>query len=147
MITIAANLDSVMTQLSQQLSDLDVSKMTRLAASSLMAEIRQRVHVRGEASNGQQIGIYSKGYMARRKKHGRQEGGKVVLSLTRSMENAMILIPLEDGTGIGYTTAELLQRAKWQEERQCYQQPIWTPTQAEKNLVDRICADYISNLL
>lgn len=147
MITIAANLESVMTQISQKLSALDVSKMTRLAASSLMAEIRQRVHVRGEASNGQPIGTYTKGYLNVRKKHGRQEGSKVVLSLTRSMENAMILIPLPDGTGIGYTTAELLQRAKWQEERQSYQQPIWSPTEAEKNLVDRICAEYIDNLL
>ena len=139
-------MDDVFTAISDKLTDIDVSKMTRLAASSLMAEMRQRIHVRGEASNGQPIGTYSKGYLRTRAKHGRKEGSKVVLSLTRNMENAMVLIPIEGGTGIGYTTAEYLQRARWQEERTMYNTPIFSPSQAETELVQKICTEYIAQL-
>ena len=111
--------------------------------------IRKRVHVDGNASDGSPIGNYTKSYKERiRPKHGRKEGYKVVLSLTRAMENGMVLYPIPNGTGIGYLTKELLQKAKWQEKRACYGfRPIWTPTKEEREMVLKIGQDYIDEHL
>ena len=52
MITIQSNLEEVLTTVHQKLSAVDVDKMTRLQATSLMAAMRQRIHVDGKASDG-----------------------------------------------------------------------------------------------
>ena len=149
MLRIESNLDVVVSKLDTNMSEIDIDKMTRLQASSLMAMIRKRVHVDGNASDGSPIGNYSKAYKERiRPKHGRKEGYKVVLSLARAMENGMVLYPIPNGTGIGYLTKELLQRAKWQEKRACYgSRSIWSPTEQERETVLKIGQDYIDEHL
>lgn len=142
-------MDIVVNKVDTMLSAIDIDRMTRLQATSLLASIRKRVHVEGLASDGRPIGTYSKGYLKyTRPKYGRKEGGKVVLSLTRSMENSMILFPIENGTAIGYATAELLQRAKWQERRKAYgSRQIWSPTDSEREMVEKIGQEYIQEHL
>jgi hypothetical protein len=54
-----SGLDSVI----DSMQSIDTNKLCRDIASTLKAKIRHRVHIRGEASDGSQIGIYSKGYM------------------------------------------------------------------------------------
>ena len=149
MLRIESNMDVVVSKLATSMSKIDIDKMTRLQASSLMAMIRKRVHVEGKASDGSAIGNYSKSYKERvRPKHGRKEGYKVVLSLTRAMENGMVLYPIPNGTGIGYVTKELLQKAKWQEKRACYgSRPIWSPTEEEREMVLKIGQNYINEHL
>lgn len=146
MITMDSNGETVFKTIEAKLTAVDIDKMTRLQATSLMAAMRRRIHVDGLASDGREIGIYSPGYLKyTRPKHGRREGPKVVLSLTRSMENAMVLYPIENGTGIGYTTAEQLQKARWQEET--YKKRIFAPTEGEKNMVIEIARGYIAEHL
>ena len=149
MLRIESNMDVVVSKLATSMSKIDIDKMTRLQASSLMAMIRKRVHVEGKASDDSPIGNYTKSYKERvRPKYGRKEGYKVVLSLTRSMENGMVLYPIPNGTGIGYVTKELLQRAKWQEKRACYgSRPIWSPTEGEREMVLKIGQNYIEQHL
>ncbi|MEE1096582.1 MAG: hypothetical protein UH084_08460 [Paludibacteraceae bacterium] len=143
MITIQSNLEEVLTTVHQKLSAVDVDKMTRLQATSLMAAMRQRIHVDGKASDGGPIGAYSPAYVKyTRPKHGRLEGSKVVLSLTRTMENAMILYPIPNGTGIGYSTSEQLQKARWCEET--YKKKIFSPTAGERDMVNKIGENYIN---
>lgn len=146
MISIQSNLEEVLTTVHQKLSAIDVDKMTRLQATSLMATMRQRIHVDGKASDGGAIGSYSPAYVKyTRPKFGRKEGSKVVLSLTRTMENAMILYPIPHGTGIGYSTAEQLQKARWCE--QTYNKKIFSPTAEERNMVNKIGEEYINKYL
>jgi hypothetical protein len=146
MITMDSNGEVVFKTVQAKLTEIDIDKMTRLQATSLMAAMRRRIHIDGLDSDGKQIGIYSPGYLKYvRPKHGRQEGPKVVLSLTRSMENAMVLYPIENGTGIGYTTAEQLQKARWTEET--YKKRIFAPTEGEKNMVMEIAKSYIAEHL
>lgn len=149
MLRIESNMDVVVSKVTAAMSEIDIDKMTRLQASSLLAMIRKRVHVDGNASDGSPIGNYTKSYKERiRPKHGRKEGYKVVLSLTRAMENGMVLYPIPNGTGIGYLTKELLQKAKWQEKRACYGfRPIWTPTKEEREMVLKIGQNYIEQHL
>ena len=143
MITMDSNGEVIMKTVEAKLTSIDIDRMTRLQATSLMAAMRRRIHVEGLDSESKPIGIYSPGYLKyTRPKHGRREGAKVVLSLTRSMENAMVLYPIEGGTGIGYTTAEQLQKSRWNE--QTYKKRIFAPTEGEKNLVIEIAQGYIA---
>lgn len=146
MIEIKSNITEFCDGVIKQLSAMDISKMTRLQASTLMAQMRRRIHVDGLAADGRPIGTYSRGYLRYvRPKYGRTEGSKVVLSLTRTMENAMVLYPLENGTGIGYATAEQLQKARWCEET--YKRKIFSPTTEERNTCIQIGKNYINKHL
>ena len=146
MLRIETNMDVVVNKVDMIMSAIDIDKMTRLQATSLLAAMRKRIHVEGRASDGNAIGTYSAGYLKYvRPNYGRKEGSKVVLSLTRSMENGMILFPIPNGTAIGYATPELFQRAKWQEKRNCYgQRAIFSPTENERALVEEIGKNYIN---
>ena len=139
MLRIETNMDVVVNKVDLLMSSLDIDKMTRLQATTLLAKMRKRIHVEGRASDGSPIGSYSDAYLKYvRPKHGRKEGSKVVLSLTRSMEQGM------NGTAIGYATPELFQRAKWQEKRPAYgSRAIFSPTQEESALVEEIGKNYI----
>lgn len=147
MIELETNTLQICDGVIKQLSSLDIGKLTRLQASTLMAQMRRRIHVEGLDANGEPIGTYTPSYVKyARKKAGRQEGNKVVLSLTRTMENAMIDKPLdENSAGIGYATAEQLQKSKWCEET--YGKKIFAPTKEERDLMDEIAKDYINKAL
>lgn len=149
MIEFSTNLAEVSTAMLKKLGSIDIDKLTRIQATSLMAAIRKRVHTDGIATDGRPIGKYSKSYLKyTRPKYGRTEGSKVVLSLTRTMENGMVLFPIERGTAIGYSTPELLQRALWQENRPSYgSRAIFQPTEQEKEMCVQIARDYIANNL
>lgn len=149
MLRIETNMDVIVDKVAFKMSSIDIDKMTRLQATSLMAKMRKRIHVEGKASDGQPIGSYSQSYLKYvRPKYGRKEGSKVVLSLTRAMENGMILFPITNGTAIGYATPELFQRAKWQEKRSAYgKRAIFSPTSDEKALVQEIGNNYIKEHL
>lgn len=143
MIEISTNMTQVCDGIIKQMSAMDVSKMTRLQATTLMAKMRKRIHEDGLASDGRPIGEYSKNYLKYvRPKYGRMEGSKVVLSLTRTMENAMTLFPIENGTGIGYATAEQLQKSKWCELT--YKKKIFAPTKEEHDLCVEIGNNYVN---
>ena len=140
------NMVDVLKTVEFRLSSLQVQEMTRIQASTLMAKIRHRVHQEGVDSKGNPIGTYSLGYARyTRPKYGRGTNRKVVASLTRSMENSMVLYPLPNGTGIGYATAENRQKAKLVE--QTYKKKIFSPTDGERALVNEIAQNYIAENL
>ena len=140
------NMVDVLNTVEFRLSSLQVQEMTRIQASTLLAKIRHRVHQEGVDSKGNPIGTYSLGYARyTRPKYGRGTNRKVVASLTRSMENSMVLYPLPNGTGIGYATAENRQKAKWVE--QTYGKKIFSPTDGERALVNEIAQNYIAENL
>lgn len=64
MITITSNIDDAINQFNEEFNNIDVEKMTREQATTVMAMIRVRVHEQGQDANGGQIGTYSKGYLA-----------------------------------------------------------------------------------
>ena len=61
MIDISIN--SVIGDLADKLKSVDTDTMLKEIAVNVLPEIRERVHVRGEASDESQIGTYSDGYM------------------------------------------------------------------------------------
>lgn len=147
-MALSSNAIPVLNSVSLKLSALDIKRMTTIQASTLMAVMRDRIHVRGEDSNGSQIGVYTPKYIKyARKKAGRGTDNKVILSLTRQMENGYILVELPDGsgTGIGFSTHEDFQKAVWCEET--YKKDIFAPTSEEKAMVMKIAEEYIAQKL
>lgn len=142
-MTYSSNLPTVIKQVNLKLTALQVDQMTRLQATTLMAMMRQRIHVDGKDSNGAQIGTYTPAYIkyARKKNH-RGTDDKVILSLTRSMEDSYEMSPIENGYAIGFNTQENMQKARWCEDT--YQKPIFAPTAEEKATVIEIANDYIA---
>lgn len=141
----STNLPTVINTLVGKLKAVDVQKMTALMASSLMATMRVRIFMDGRASDGNQIGTYTPAYMKVRKANGRGSDTKVILSLTRSMENSISLYPLKNGTGIGFSTAENMQKSSWCEKT--YGKQIFAPTVEENAMVVAIGDEYASKML
>ena len=138
------NMFEVLDAISEKLSSIELDRITRLQASSVMAVMRDRIHVQGRDASGSQIGIYTPAYVKytrNKPKYGRGTSSKVILSLTRTMENAWMIYPIEGGTGIGFTTSELLQRSQYCEET--YSKKIFEPTAEERRLAEQIAYDYI----
>lgn len=139
----SSNMAYVLSSVSLKLNSLDVKRMTNIQATSLLAVMRDRIHVQGLDSNGAQIGIYTPAYIKyTRKKAGRGTDSKVILSLTRQMENGYILVEIPNGTGIGHSTQEDALKARWCEET--YGKKIFKPTAEEEAMVKQIGEDYIA---
>lgn len=138
------NLPEVLNTVHLKLSKLQSDELTRTQAVSLLAVMKDRIHVQGKDSNGGLIGTYTPAYVkyTRAKKYKRGLDNKVILSLTRQMESGYQIEAIENGYAICFRTAEDMQKARWCEET--YQKPIFAPTAEEKAMVQQIAQDYIS---
>ncbi len=92
---------------SKLLSIAEQDSVTRIVASSMAGKVRKRIHVDGENGEGGDIGEYADSYMMIRKKNNRGASKKVILSLTRELENDFGLsmvnpIKTSGGWGIGF---------------------------------------------
>ncbi len=143
-MTYSNNLPTVLNTLSFKLTALQKDQMTRLQATSLLAVLRDRIHVQGKDSSGAAIGTYTPAYIRTRVKAKRGSSSKVILSLTRAMEDSYEIYPIENGYGIGFNTMENMQKARWCEDT--YKKPIFAPTAEERALVQQIADDFIANL-
>lgn len=149
----------------------DKENLSKTIASSLVGEVRDRIHVRGLDKDGRPIGNYSKGYMkvrtgigyrnapiiTRGKNKGKTRNpgtfskgknigeprpvynrgtdSKVILSLTRQMENDFgIVFNGSDGYGLGYKNELNFKKSQWAEEN--YRKEIFALTAQEENLVN-----------
>ena len=78
--------------------------ISRAAALAVLPELRERIHVKGENSNGTKIGTYSNSYMKVRERYNRTADKDVVASLTRELENGYTLKATDNGYTIGNTS-------------------------------------------
>lgn len=143
-MTYSTNLPTVLNTVALTLTELQKDKMTRLQAVSLMAVMRERIHVQGKDSSGAPIGTYTPAYMRTRVKAKRGTSTKVILSLTRAMEDSYEVYPIAKGYGIGFNTMENMQKARWCEDT--YKKPIFAPTAEERALVKQIADDFITKV-
>lgn len=147
----------------------DKENLSKAIASSLSAEVRDRIHVRGLDKDDQLIGNYSKGYMkvrtgsfknaplvsrgknkgkvrnpgvfskgvnkdSPRPQYNRSTDTKVILSLTRQMENDFGAVYNGlDGYGLGYKNELNFKKSQWAEEK--YRKQIFALTAQEENMV------------
>lgn len=108
--------------------------------------ITKRIHEDGKASDGAQIGTYSKGYMrTREKKYKRKPDTKVIISLTRQLENDYSVIATEKGYAIGFINKFNKQKSEWVEAT--YGKKIFNLTTSEREYVQEAIQSRINHAL
>lgn len=117
-LTIKTNLDQVLSNLGQSLKTImDPNYLLRPVAIEVLPMMTERIHKEGKASDGGQIGTYSNAYLRyARKKAGRGQDPKVIVSLTRQLENNWSVMETPNGYGIGFTNPFNADKLRWVEE-------------------------------
>lgn len=205
MIQFTSNIEEVIREKLAQLQGLkdNADPMLRTIAITILPELKKRVHQDGKDAAGNQIGIYSKGYMkvrtgnyknsgrfsrgakkgelkdagvftkrgftkftqedeetvsskraffktehegVSRPRYNRTADTKVILSLTRQMENDTSVIATPTGYGIGYLNQFNFQKAMWCEAT--YKKPILSKlTKEEDDLTFKVADEFTENYL
>lgn len=92
----------------------------------------KRIHIDGLAADGGAIGTYSKGYLRlRQTKYNRTAENKVIVSLTRQLENNWSVIATPKGYGIGFLNPFNYQKARWVEAQK--KKEIFSLTTSERD--------------
>lgn len=118
MITIRTNIPIVIASVASRLAKIkDKEYLLRPVALELIPLMTERIHQKGEDKDNKQIGTYSSRYLKlRQSKYKRSADEKVIVSLTRQLENDWAVIATEKGYGIGFNNPFNLQKARWVEE-------------------------------
>lgn len=127
MLTVQSNIGEVTGRLSsrvQSLMDMNgllQDKLLRTLATTILADMRYRIHVEGKDSEGGQLGTYSNAYLKirQRKPYNRNSDPKVILSLTRQMENdfSVVAKQTKSGYGLGFKNSVNFEKATWLQKR------------------------------
>lgn len=150
MIQVTSNMSKVFNTAIERLEGVDTVKMCKEQATTILALVKNRVHIQGQDSNGSQIGTYSTEYLKIRTgtskgkpNYNRGSDPKVILSLTRQMENDFIIKPIENGYGIGYSNVTNFRKSYWAELK--YAKKIFSLTAKEHKVAVEIAEKYIAN--
>lgn len=104
--------------------------------------ITKRIHIDGNASDDAPIGNYSKGYLQlRQAKYKRNADSKVIISLTRQLENDYAVVATQRGYGIGFLNKHNFDKSQW--VQLTYGKRIFDLSEREKN----IALDEINDLV
>lgn len=116
---IQTNIGQVAKAIAEKLKILkDPEYLLRPVALGLIDKMTQRIHVDGKASDGGEIGQYSNSYLKarQRKPYNRTADRKIIVSLTRQLENDWSVIATQRGYGIGFKNSFNLDKLRWVEE-------------------------------
>ena len=118
MATVTTNFAAVVSRLKTNFEQLqDKEYLLRPLAIETIPNMKERIHKDGAASDGSQIGTYSNAYMRRREEAKRGESRKIIVSLTRQLENDWAVVATTKGYGIGFNNPLNRQKAGWVEEQ------------------------------
>jgi phage gpG-like protein len=143
-MTIKTNIGQVTQALAEKIKVLqDVDYLLRPVAFGLIDKMTQRIHNEGRGSDGGEIGQYSNTYLQQRqrKPYNRTGDRKIIVSLTRQLENDWSVIAVDKGYGIGFKNPFNLQKLRWVEEGKG--KKIGDLTQDEEKYV----VDYLNELV
>lgn len=117
-LTITSNLDQVLSNLGQNFRTImDPNYLLRPVAIEVLPMITERIHKDGQASDGSQIGTYSNAYLKYARAKAKRGGDtKVIVSLTRQLENNWSVLETTNGYGIGFTNPFNADKLRWVEE-------------------------------
>ena len=78
---------------------LDVNKFIKTGAFDALSQMTERIHEKGEAADGSGIGTYTNNYLKLRQKkpYNRTADSKIIVSLTRRLENDWGVIQTDKG--------------------------------------------------
>lgn len=117
-ITVKTNIAQVFQKIQSYLNKLkDREYLLRPVAIELLPEITKRIHQDGRASDGSPIGTYSIPYLKYRERNKRGSSPKVIVSLTRQLENDWSVVATPRGYGIGFLNSFNAQKLRWVEQQ------------------------------
>lgn len=121
-------------------------KMLRTIALDTAAQMKVRIHQEGKNSEGGNIGEYSNAYLKVREKNRRGRDKKVILSLTRQMENDFGIVAGSGATGyaLGFKNPDNADKAGWAEDRYG---GIYKPTEVEVAHMRVVAEQFITDVL
>lgn len=116
-ISINTNIAQVSARIISKLERLkDKEYLLRPLCFDLLEIMKRRIHEDGKNASGSAIGTYSKNYLLeRQRKYQRSSDPKIIVSLTRQLENDWSVIATAQGYGIGFKNKFNLQKARWVE--------------------------------
>lgn len=118
MATVTTNISAVIDKLQSNFEKLrDREYLLRPLAIETIPLMKERIHERGEASDGSQIGSYANSYMAERARNNRGESRKIIVALTSQLEQDWSVQPTPTGYGIGFNNVFNVQKMGWVEEQ------------------------------
>jgi hypothetical protein len=117
MATIKTNIGEVTEAIKEKLAKLgDKEYIPRTLSFDLIDRMTKRIHIDGMAADESQIGTYNKDYLSlRRRKYNRTADSKIIVSLTRQLENDWNVIATDQGYGIGFLNPFNFDKARWVE--------------------------------
>lgn len=117
MVTIKLNIQPVVDLIQSKISRLkDKEYLLRPVAFDVIDLMTKRIHIGGVASDGAPIGTYSSSYLKyTRPKFNRSKEPKIIVSLTRQLENDWSVIATTNGYGIGFKNIFNYKKARWVE--------------------------------
>lgn len=116
-ISINTNIAEVNARIIAKLNKLkDKEYLLRPLCFDLLELMKKRIHEDGKNASGTAIGTYSNSYLKQReKRYNRSSDTKVVISLTRQLENDWSVIATSRGYGIGFKNPFNVQKSIWAE--------------------------------
>lgn len=131
--------------ITQKLTSLttDKDQYMRAVVFGLAGELRQRIHVKGLKADGSRIGEYKNSYLKTREKENRGRDTKVILSLTRQMEQDFVPVAENDQFGLGFNNDTNFDKATWMEERF---PNTYNLSEEETAMAEQVIIDYLNGL-
>jgi hypothetical protein len=145
-VDITSNILDVIVDLGIKFKELaSPESVSRASAMAVMPELRERIHVSGEASDGSKIGEYSNAYLKlRQSKYNRTSDKAVIASLTRQLENSYVLSADEKGYSIGVATPLSEEKIQWLTDKYGL---IWQLTDNEKQIAFNAAIETTNKIL
>ena len=114
-INVNTNIAEVNARILAKLAKLkDKETLLRPLCFDLLELMKLRIHEKGLNAKGSAIGKYSNTYLKyRQRKHNRSADSKVIISLTRQLENDWSVIATSKGYGIGFKNPFNYQKSIW----------------------------------
>lgn len=126
----------------------ETDSLLREISTTLLAEMRDRIHERGIKSDGTQIGRYADSYLEFRINQGKGDppsDPKVILFFTGQMQNDFNVAPVGDNAyGLGYSNSLNFDKANYAEAKYGI---IFEPTEQEFQQIEEVAAEFITNTL
>lgn len=116
MVAVTTNITAVLSKIATSFELLkDREYLLRPLAVETIPNMKERIHKDGAATDLAPIGIYSNGYMRMREENKRGGDRKIIVSLTRQLENDWAVLGTTNGYGIGFNNPLNTKKAGWVE--------------------------------
>ena len=147
MATIKTNIGEVTESIKGKLAKLgDKEYIPRTLSFDLIDLMTKRIHIDGKSADDSEIGTYNKDYLSlRRRKYNRTADNKIIVSLTRQLENDWNVIATEQGYGIGFLNPHNFDKARWVEGNK--KKIIFSLSQSEQQYVNDTVNILVKNAL